>query len=99
MNINEIVKNNVVRFVQYRQGYVFYRVRVPGETIDRLFPVPLSDVGSATLPATEKAVEFMSYIRKAIEDGTFVRQSADAFAPSLSRKSGSGEGVRKRNFG
>jgi len=74
MNIKEIVKNNVVRFVKYRQGYVFYRVRVPGENVDRTFPVPLTDVGTATLPATDKAIEFMQYIRKAIEDGTFVRQ-------------------------
>jgi hypothetical protein len=74
MNIKDIVQDNVVRFVKYRQGHVFYRVRVPGESIDRTFPVPLADVGSATLPATERAIEFMRYIRKAIEDGTFVRQ-------------------------
>ncbi len=78
MNIREIVKDNIVRFVKYRQGYVFYRVRVPGENIDRTFPVPLADVGTATLPATEKAIEFMRYIRKAIEDWTFVRQHEDA---------------------
>jgi hypothetical protein len=74
MNIREIVQDNVVRFVKYRQGYVFYRVRVPGEKADRTFPVPIADVGTATLPATERAIEFMRYIRKAIEDGTFVRQ-------------------------
>jgi len=74
MNIKDIVQDNVVRFVKYRQGYVFYRVRVPGESIDQTFPVPLADVGAATLPATETAIEFMRYIRKAIEDGTFVRQ-------------------------
>jgi len=74
MNIKDIVKDNVVRFVKYRQGYMFYRVRVPGEDIDRTFPVPLSDIGTSTLPATERAIEFMRYIRKAIEDGTFVRQ-------------------------
>jgi hypothetical protein len=74
MNIREIVQDNVVRFVKYRQGYMYYRVRVPGENLDRTFPVPVSDIGTATLPATEKALEFMRYIRKAIEEGTFVKQ-------------------------
>jgi hypothetical protein len=41
--------------------------------IDYTFPVPLSNIGDATLLATDKAIVFMRYIRKAIEDGTFVK--------------------------
>jgi hypothetical protein len=93
MNIREIVKDNVVRFVKYRQGYVFYRVRVPGENIDRTFPVPLADVGNATLPAADQAIEFMRYIRKAIEDGTFVSQHD---APSPQPSPGTGRGRFRR---
>jgi hypothetical protein len=76
MNIREIVQDNRVKFMKYRQGYAFYRVRVPGETVDRAFAVPLTDVGDATLLANDKALIFMRYIRKAIEDGTFVKTSA-----------------------
>jgi hypothetical protein len=75
MNIREIVQDNRVKFMRYRQGYAFYRVRVPGEAVDRAFPVPLTDVGDATLLANDKALVFMRYIRKAIEDGTFVKTS------------------------
>ena len=48
-------------------------VRVSSEGIDYIFPVPLSDIGDATLLATDKAMMFMSYIRKALEEGTFVK--------------------------
>jgi hypothetical protein len=73
MDIKGIVKSNEVRFAWYRQGIAYYSVRVPSEGIDYVFPVPLSDVGDATLLATDKAMLFMRYIRKALEEGTFVK--------------------------
>ena len=73
MNVKEIVKGNEVRFLRYRRGHAYYAVRVPSEDADYMFPVPLSDIGDATLLATDKAIVFMRYIRKAIEDRTFVR--------------------------
>lgn len=76
MDIKEIVKDNVVRFSKYRQGVVYYSVRVPSEGLDYLFPVPLADIGDATLLAEDKAMVFMRYIRKALEEGTFVRAGA-----------------------
>jgi hypothetical protein len=75
MNIKEIVKDNKVRFVKYRRGYAYYTVRVPSEGIDYMFPVPLSDIGDATLHATDKALVFMRYVRKALEEGTFVKST------------------------
>ena len=72
MNIKDIVKDNTVRFVRCRQGVAYYAVSVPGEDEDRVFPVPLSDVGDATLLAEDKAILFMRYIRKAIDAGTLV---------------------------
>jgi hypothetical protein len=75
VDIKEIVKDNEVRFARYRQGFVYYTVRVPSEGVDYVFPVPLSDVGDATLLATEKVLTFMRYIRKALEDRTFVKAS------------------------
>ena len=73
MDIKEIVKDNEVAFTKYRQGIAYYSVRVPSQGIDYIFPVPLSDIGDATLLAKDKALVFMRYIRKAIEDGTFVK--------------------------
>jgi hypothetical protein len=45
-----------------------------------MFPVPLSDVGDATLDAQDKAIIFMRYIRKAIDEGTFVPAFSDRTA-------------------
>jgi hypothetical protein len=73
MDIKEIVKDNEVAFAKYRQGHAYYTVRVPSEGIDYMFPVPLTDIGDATLLAKDKAIVFMRYIRKALEDGTFVK--------------------------
>lgn len=53
MNIKDIVRDNRVRFLRYRQGVAYYAVSVPGEAEDREFPVPLSDIGDATLLAEE----------------------------------------------
>ena len=77
MNIKEIVKDNEVNFFRYRQGVMYYTVKVPGHDKEHMFPVPVSDVGDATLHAQDKAIIFMRYIRKAIEDGTLVPASAD----------------------
>ncbi|MEL7537030.1 MAG: hypothetical protein AAFM91_08175 [Pseudomonadota bacterium] len=71
MNIKDIVKNNTVRFVRYRHGIAYYGVRVATGNV-YVFPVPLDDIGDATLELEDKAILFMRYIRRAIQDGTFV---------------------------
>ena len=72
MNIKEIVKDNTVRFVRYRQGIIYYGVNVPDRG-DFIFPVPIDDIGEATLELEDKAILFMRYIRLAINQGSFVR--------------------------
>ncbi len=74
MDIKQIVRENVVHFARYRQGFAYYQVRVGPEAVTYTFPVPLEDIGDATLLATDRAVVFMRYIRRALEDGTFTRQ-------------------------
>jgi hypothetical protein len=76
VEIKEIVKDNEVRFARYRRGCAYYTVRVPSEGVDYMFPVSLSDIGDATLHASDKALLFMRYIRKALEEGTFVKAAA-----------------------
>lgn len=50
---------------------MYYEVRVDGQTYR--FPVSLEDLGTATLLAEHKAITLMRYIRKALEDHTFVK--------------------------
>ena len=38
-----------------------------------LFPVPLEDIGTATMESRDKAITFMRWIRKSIEDKTFIK--------------------------
>ncbi len=71
MNIKDIVKDNIVRFVRYRQGIAYYGVNVPADGA-YVFPVPLEDIGDATLELEDRAIMFMRYIKRAISDGSFV---------------------------
>lgn len=71
MTIKEIVKGNVARFSFYRAGHAFYEVEVNGTKYK--FPVSLQDLGTATLFAEHKAITLMRYIRKALDEKTFVK--------------------------
>ncbi len=88
-DLKTLLRDNTVAFSRYRKGYLYYVIceRVPIWSVDPLkaeplyytagdaweFPVPIEDVGDATFNATEKAMLFMRYIRKAQEEGSFVR--------------------------
>lgn len=76
--IKDIVKDNTVYFDLYRNGYFYYTVRVFDTENDAVvsyrFPVSQIDIGDATLLAHDKAIFFMRYIRKAIDEGTFLQQ-------------------------
>ena len=77
--LKQIVKNSRVYFDSYRQGHFYYNVLVTNADEDEItteiyqFPVPLEDIGTATLLAVDKAITFMRWIRRAIEDKTFVK--------------------------
>jgi hypothetical protein len=71
MNIKDIVKNNAARLSFYRAGHMYYEVVVDGQRYR--FSVSLEDLGTATLLAEHKAITLMRYIRKALEDHTFVK--------------------------
>ncbi len=62
MKITELVRNKKARFVHYREGHFIY------ETEDGFqFPVPLADIGAATLLAEDKALFFMRWVRRHVE--------------------------------
>lgn len=63
LTVKDMVKDNKqVTFVHYREGELWYRTEDGFE-----FPVPVADVGSATMLASDKALLFMRYIRKHVD--------------------------------
>jgi hypothetical protein len=54
-----IVNNQKVRFSFYRDGRLWYETECGFR-----FPVPITDAGTATFLAEDRAILFMRYIRK-----------------------------------
>jgi hypothetical protein len=71
LKVLSIVKNNTAKFLFYRNNIVYYSIIV--EEQEYYFPVPLDDLGGATVFAEEKAITLMRYIKKALQDQTFVK--------------------------
>ena len=61
--LKELVKGTTVSFTRYFDGDLYYKV----DGTDFEFPVPISDIGSATFLATDKGSLFMRYIRKQLK--------------------------------
>lgn len=75
LTLKDIVKDNNVEFVRYRKGVLYYIVNVKDDGMDTFyeFGVPINDCGDATFACSDKAIMFMRYIRKALDDNTFVK--------------------------
>lgn len=74
LNISTLVKGNIVTFSFFRQGVFYYNIKAyPIKSSIYQFPVPLEDIGTATLLHQDKAITFMRWIRKAIEDKTLIK--------------------------
>lgn len=76
ITLKELVKNNIVTFSHYRQGYFHYDLIVQSSEAELdvyQFPVPIDDIGTATLMANDKAITYMRWIRKAMEDNTLFK--------------------------
>lgn len=58
-----VINNQQVHFQFYRQGELWYRTDTGFE-----FPVPTSDMGDAVFSRDDKALLFMRYIRKHLEN-------------------------------
>jgi hypothetical protein len=59
-----------VHFLFYRQKELWYKTDDGFE-----FPVPIDDIGDGVFLATDKAMLFMRYIRKHLQDIDLGRQS------------------------
>lgn len=78
INIKDLIKNNTVKFDNYRQGFFYYNIiynppELFGDMIKYQFSVPLDDIGTSKLLREDKAIIFMRWIRKAIEDKTLIK--------------------------
>lgn len=62
-NLKDMVKNKKVKFSFYRSNELWYKTECGFE-----FPVPISDIGNAVFLAEDKALLFMRYIRKYMEE-------------------------------
>lgn len=80
LKLKDLIKDNTVRFVYYRDGQFIYEIRhrhvvthdmLHGFSETRTphfqFPVPLNDIGTATLKSEDKAIYFMRWIRRHLE--------------------------------
>jgi hypothetical protein len=74
MKITDFVANGkYTQFAFFRAGVFYYNV-THKESIERYqFQVPLEELGGATLNINEKSVTMMRYIRKSMEDKTFIK--------------------------
>jgi hypothetical protein len=71
MKIIDIVKDKSVTLSYFNSKTAYYNATYNKDEYE--FPVDLEDVGSATLLPVDKAMLFMRYIRKAIDNGTFIK--------------------------
>lgn len=72
LELKNIIKKDLkVFFSFYRAGNLYYTIEHEG--VDYSFPVPLDDIGDATMLKTDKSIIMMRYIRKALDSGTFVK--------------------------
>lgn len=80
IKLSELVKDNKVYFDSYRQGFFYYNIYYTSNTEDEYllpttfqFPIPQDDIGNATLEAKMKAIYTMRWIKRAQEEGTFIK--------------------------
>lgn len=74
MDIKDFVsKGKTVRFDSFRAGVFYYNVAhvITGDLYE--FQVPIEDTGGATFKAEERTVTMMRWIRKSIENKTFIK--------------------------
>lgn len=74
MEIKDFIsKDNFVYFNCFRSGIFYYNVYKVGSDIRYQFQVPIEDIDGATLLAEDKSITFMRWIRKSLEDKTFIK--------------------------
>lgn len=73
-----MIKNKTVTFVFYKDGELWYTTECGFE-----FPVPINDVGTASMNAEDKAILFMRWIKKQIAVVESYKEQKSAFQEKL----------------
>lgn len=76
IDLKKLIKNNNVNMNHYQDGIFYYRVRDNENGCTYQFEVPIKDLEAEnrpTLLTVDKAIYFMRYIRKAIEDNKMLK--------------------------
>lgn len=74
MDIKDFVaKDNFAFFDSFRAGVFYYTVYKFNSDIGYQFQIPIEDIAGATIKAEEKSITMMRWIRKSIENNTFVK--------------------------
>lgn len=74
VNLKDLVKDNYCNFSHYQGENLFYNVSAYPDSdateyiSNYQFPIPIIETGNAFFMAREKAIYFMRWIRKAIEN-------------------------------
>ena len=61
-NVKNMVKNKFVTFLYFKEGELWYTTECGFN-----FPVPIDDVGTASMNSSDKAILFMRWINKQIK--------------------------------
>lgn len=69
-NIKDLIKDKVVEFDHFSVDKLYYKISDFDSFKEYIFPVPISDTGNGNFLNNDKAIIFMRYIRKAIENET-----------------------------
>ena len=73
MKITDFVYDgNYCQFEYYRKNVLYYSIYRKDSNDKYIFPVPMEDLGDATINNTEKSILLMRYIRIASKDTTLV---------------------------
>jgi hypothetical protein len=59
-----VASGNTVQFLKYQQGNLYYEVN----QTSLVFKVPIADLGDATCYQYERAMTYMKYIKKALDE-------------------------------
>jgi hypothetical protein len=80
MKISIIKNNNIVKFEFYTDGALWYSIK-DGEN-KYTFPVPIEEAKGGIFRKTDKALYFMRFIRKAIENKTYGTEEIELLFPA-----------------
>jgi len=84
ITLKDLIKDNKVYFDSYRAGFFYYNLdfgfihiqdtdEVNDKKITYQFTVPADDIGNATLLASDKAITFMRWIKKAVDNNELIK--------------------------